>query len=190
LLPSAWPLTAAERSAIPPVARALAVVILVGAVFVALGAARRRLRLVAAGYAVPVLALPILSAGLMRAVGDDRSAGTLADSVRGKGEIIAVAAYPPSLPFYLGRRVLVATANAHELTSNFIADYADELRGSPDSPLLPADAWRDRLTRCPEPTVFVARSGNAAVRDTLARLPLLFADGHYAAYGPCPVAAR
>jgi hypothetical protein len=144
---------------------------------------------VAVGYALPVLALPFLSVGLLRAVGDDRSAGALADSVRGKGEVVAVAAYPPSLPFYLGRRVLVATTNAHELTSNFIADYAEEFRSSPDSPLLPADAWRARLTRCVEPTVFVARSGDVAVRDTLARLPLLFADGHYAAYGPCPLAA-
>ncbi len=185
LLPAKIPLTAAERMAIPPAARALAGVLVFGAVVAGLGARRRQRGLVAAGYAVGVLALPLVSGRLMGAVGDDRSAAALADSVRGKGAVIAVRAYPPSLPFYLQSRVLVATPNAHELTSNFIADYADTYRTVPGSPLLPADAWRDRLETCTEPTVFVARASDREVREALSSLPMLFADGHYAAYGPC-----
>ena len=125
----------------------------------------------------------------MRAVGDDRSAAALADSVRGKGVVLAITAYPPSLPFYLRSRIPVATATARELTSNFIADYADTYRAVPGSPLLPADAWRARLANCAEPTVFVTRAGDRDARAGLATLPLLFLDSHYAAYGPCSAGA-
>ena len=48
-------------------------------------------------------------------------------------------------------------AHGRELTSNFIADYADEFRVVPGSPLLPADAWQSVLAECREPTVFVTR---------------------------------
>lgn len=185
LLPARIPLTAAERAAIPGVGRALAGVLVCGAALAAVGAWRRRRVLVAAGYAAIVLALPLVTGPLMRAVGDDRSAAALADSIRGKGVVLGVTAYPPSLPFYLQRQVLVATTNAHELTSNFIADYADTYRAAPGSPLLAADAWRERLATCVEPTVFVTRADNGNVRSALAPLPKLFDDGHYAAYGPC-----
>jgi 4-amino-4-deoxy-L-arabinose transferase-like glycosyltransferase len=185
LLPSRIPLTAAERASIPGVGLALAVVLVGAAAVVALGAWRRQRSLVAAGYAAAVIALPLVTAPLMRAVGEDRSAAALADSVHGKGVVLAIAVYPPSLPFYLRSQIQVATANARELTSNFIADYADTYRAVPGSPLLPADAWRARLTTCGEPTVFVTRSSDRDARAALGSLPQLFDDGHYAAYGPC-----
>jgi 4-amino-4-deoxy-L-arabinose transferase-like glycosyltransferase len=185
LLPAEIPLTPAERAAIPGVGRALAVVLVAAAAVVTVGGWRRRRLVVAAGYAAAVVSLPFVTAGLMRAVGDDRSAAALAAAVRGKGVVLAVAAYPPSLPFYLQSHVLVATATAHELTSNFIADYAETYRAVPGSPLLTADAWRARLVSCPEPTVFVVRAGDRDTRAALAMLPLLFLDGQYAAYGPC-----
>jgi 4-amino-4-deoxy-L-arabinose transferase-like glycosyltransferase len=189
-LPRSIPLTAAELAAIPVAARALAVALLVSAALVAWGARRPSLGLAAAGYAIVVMVLPFAVAGLLRAVGDDRSAYALTTAVRDRGTVVAVAAYPPSLPFYLGRPVPVATAHARELTSNFIADYADHYRTVPGSPLLAADAWRERLMRCPEPTVFVTRAGDRDGRAVLSSLPLLFADGHYAAYGPCATQAR
>ena len=185
LLPAKIPLTVAERAAIPVVGRTVAAVLLGGAVLATVGAWRRQRVIVAAGYALVVLALPLVTGSLMRAVGDDRSAAALADSIRGKGVVLGVAAYPPSLPFYLQSHVQVATTNAHELTSNFIADYADTYRAVSGSPLLSADAWRERLATCSEPTVFVAGAGDRAVRSTLSMLPLLFLDAHYAAYGPC-----
>jgi hypothetical protein len=167
---------------------ALAGVLAGAAAVVAFGVWRRQRTLVAAGYAAAVIALPLVTAPLMRAVGEDRSAAALADSVRGKGAVLAIAVYPPSLPFYLRSQIQVATANARELTSNFIADYADTYRAVPGSPLLPADAWRARLATCPEPTVFVTRTGDRDVRSALAALPQLFDDGHYVAYGPCHAA--
>jgi hypothetical protein len=101
-----------------------------------------------------------------------------------------VGAYPPSLPFYLTRPVAVATATGAELTSNYIADNVERLRASPGSPLLPAGYWREALARCLAPTVFLTEAGDRDARAVLDRaVPLLAADSHYAAYGPCRVRA-
>jgi hypothetical protein len=100
--------------------------------------------------------------------------------------VLGVRAYPPSLPFYLGRPIAVATETGAELTSNYIADNVARLRDVPGSPLLPAGYWREALARCPIPTVFLTAAANRDARATLgAALPLLAADSHYAAYGPC-----
>lgn len=184
-LPSSIPVTPSEQAAIPFTARMLAAALLVSAALVALAARRGSLPLAAAGYGLATLALPFASGPLLRAVGDDRSAYTLATLIPDRASVVAVAAYPPSLPFYLRRPVLLATPHARELTSNYIADYADHYRTVPGSPLLPAEAWRERLARCADPTVFVTRAGDRDTRAALEHLPLLFADGHYAAYGPC-----
>lgn len=184
----AVPITAAEAAAIPPVARVLAVALLASAALVAVGARRRDLSLTCGGYAILVMVIPLVTADLLHAVGEDRSAAGLAGAVRDRGVVLAVAAYPPSLPFYLRHRIPVATASGRELTSNYIADYVDKYRRVPGSPLLPAEAWRATLARCSEPTVFVARVGDREVRDALATLPTLFTGGRYVAYGPCVVA--
>ena len=101
--------------------------------------------------------------------------------------MVGIAAYPPSLPFYLRRRVYLASATAREFTSTFIADYAERFRDRPGTPLLAALAWRTILERCHEPTVFVTRAGDHDTRGALAArgLSLLYEDGRYAAYGPC-----
>jgi 4-amino-4-deoxy-L-arabinose transferase-like glycosyltransferase len=179
------PLTPAEATAVPPVARVLAAVLVVSGALVAVGARRGRLSLIGLGYASVVIVLPVVTGKLLRAVSADRSAAALAQAVRHSGDVLAVRAYPPSLPFYLQRRLPVATAHGRELTSNFIADYADKYRRVPGTPLLPAEAWRTTLTRCPRPTVFVIRAVDHDVREALGSLPILFDDGRYLAFGPC-----
>jgi 4-amino-4-deoxy-L-arabinose transferase-like glycosyltransferase len=183
------PLTAAERSAIPPLAMTLGIVLLVSATCQAVAATRRSTGLALVGYAMVVMAFPFAAAPLMAAVGDDRSAATLSAAIRAaegtRVEVLGVAAYPPSLPFYLGSTIAVATARAEELTSNYIAAYHERLRVLPHSPLRPVDSWTVILDTCPAPTVFVTRAGNASVRARLAALPLIIDDGRYAAYGPC-----
>jgi len=100
--------------------------------------------------------------------------------------VLGIAASPPSLPFYFGETVDVATETGRELTSNFIADYVDQFRAAPGSPLKPRDSWRDALARCHRPTVFIARTGDAPTRAALdSSLTLLAVEGRYAAYGPC-----
>lgn len=195
-LPVPLALTPAEKAAIPPTVVALGVVLLAAAALVAIGARWGRPDLVAGGYAVCVMAIPFAGARLLAAVGDDRSSAPIvqatAAALAGGGDVLGVAAYPPSLPFYMRRVVPVATATGRELTSNYIADQQAAFRVLPNSPLLPADAWRDVLARCVVPTVFITRRGDAPTRATLAAaLPLLAEDVRYDAYGPCrPQGAR
>src|SRR5205807_1090428 len=130
------------------------------------GALIRRPRAVIAGYAMVVMAIPLVSGRLLAAVGDDRSAAALAraaaaalgqgNTPAGTTAVLGVLAYPPSLPFYLGRPIAVAAATGLGLTSNYIADYQDRYRDVPGSPLLPEGYWREALARCPVPTVIVA----------------------------------
>jgi len=195
-MPAPLSLTPAEKAAIPPTALALGVVLLAAAALVASGARWGRPDLAAAGYAACVMAIPFAGARLLAAVGDDRSSAPIVQAtiaaLRGGGEVVGVAAYPPSLPFYMRRLVPVATATGRELTSNYIADQQEAFRNLTESPLLPADAWHDTLARCASPTVFITRRGDASARATLAAaLPLLAEDVRYAAYGPCrPRGAR
>jgi 4-amino-4-deoxy-L-arabinose transferase-like glycosyltransferase len=192
-LPAPISLTAAEKAAIPPTAVALGIVVLCSAVLVGLGALTRRPRTTIFGYAAVVMAIPFLSGRLLVAVGEDRSSAAVASATAaalerssGTGTVLGVLAYPPSLPFYLGRPIAVATETGRELTSNYIADNVERFRSVPGSPLLPAGYWREALARCPMPTVFLTGAGHREARAALgAALPLLAADDHYAAYGPC-----
>jgi 4-amino-4-deoxy-L-arabinose transferase-like glycosyltransferase len=191
-LPAPISLTPAERAAIPPTALALGVVLLIsaGLVWYAGRAVHPRPALAVMGYALVVIATPIVSGRLLAAVGEDRSAATLARVIHNTGgdrvAVVGVAAFPTSLPFYLRRTIPVATATGEELTSTFIADYQKDFRADSTGPLKPADAWRERIAHCRTPTVFVARAGDVRFRTQLdSVLPLLAVEGHYAAYGPC-----
>jgi 4-amino-4-deoxy-L-arabinose transferase-like glycosyltransferase len=201
-LPAPIDLTPDEKAAIPPAAVALGLVLLSSAALVLLGTRRRRPLAAIVGYGGVVIALPFASGHLLAAVGEDRSAATLARATgtalarvsgggQGPGAVLGILAYPPSLPFYLGRTVAVATSTGEELTSNYITDFQERYRGVTNSPLLPLGSWREALARCPVPTVFVTTAANRDARAVLAAaLPLLAADGHYTAYGPCTSRAR
>jgi len=190
-LPAPIALTPAERAAIPPTALALGIALVASAALVRLGArSAARPMLGATGYALVVMAIPVVAGRLLGAVGDDRSAATLAGVIRNarspRPAVLGISAFPPSLPFYLRDRMDVATATGRELTSNFIADYADRFRVVPGSPLKPRDYWREALARCAVPTVFITRTDDREVRAVLdTALPLLAVEGLYAAYGPC-----
>jgi len=189
-LPAPISLTPAERAAIPPTALALGIALLISAALVwyagAVGHPRPALAVM--GYALTVMATPIVSGRLLTAVGEDRSAVTLARVIQNTKatDVMGIAAFPTSLPFYLRHPIAVATATGRELTSTFIADYYEQFRSDTASSLKPADYWHDRVTRCRTPTVFVTRAGDTRLRAELDRLlPLLAVEGRYAAYGPC-----
>src|SRR5437762_754375 len=192
-LPAPISLTPAEKAAIPPTAVALGLVAPCPAALVGVGALTRRPRTTLFGYAVVVMAIPFLSGNLLVAVGEDRSSAAVASATAaalersgGTSTVLGVLAYAPSLPFYLGRPIAVATETGRELTSNYIADNVERFRSLPGSPLLPAGYWREALARCPMATVFLTGAGHREARAALsAALPLLAADDHYAAYGPC-----
>ena len=190
-------LTPAERAAIPQTALALGIALLISAALVwyAGRVERPRPALVVMGYALTVMAVPIVSGQLLAAVGEDRSSAAIArviqnvrPTVEGMEhvEVVGVSAFPTSLAFYLRHQVLLASATARELTSNFVIDYQEQFRQGGASPLRPADYWRDRAHDCRTPAVFVARANDARIRAQLdSVLPLLAVEGKYAAYGPC-----
>ncbi|HKC38260.1 MAG TPA: glycosyltransferase family 39 protein, partial [Gemmatimonadales bacterium] len=131
-LPAPISLTPAERNAIPPVALALGLALLISAALVwhAGRAKRERPAWGVMGYALVVITVPLVSSRLLAAVGEDRSSATLAQVIQNTGgdrtEVVGVGAFPTSLPFYLRRIVPVSTANGRELTSNYIADHYEQ----------------------------------------------------------------
>jgi hypothetical protein len=140
--------------------------------------------------ALPVLGLPVAGMPLLQAVGHDRSSADLAAAMRplmgDRTEIVAVGVYPLSLPFYLRRRLTLATADGRELTSNYVPRRHDLLRLVPGSPLRPPGWWEEALTFCDRPRLFVTRTDARAVRERLgASLPLVAASRKAAVYGPC-----
>jgi len=193
-LPAPISLTPAERAAIPQTALALGIALLISAALVwyAGRVERPRPALTVMGYALTVMAMPIVSGRLLTAVGEDRSSATIARVIQNaqpagrEMEVVGVAAFPTSLPFYLRHQVLLSSGTARELTSNFVVDYQEQFRRDSTSPLEPADYWRGRARDCRTPSVFVARASDARVRAQLdSVLPLLAVEGKYAAYGPC-----
>jgi 4-amino-4-deoxy-L-arabinose transferase-like glycosyltransferase len=178
-------MTEGQRLAIPLTALALAGTLAVSALAVWAAARRDSVSLAAAGFALVVFTVPFVAQRLMRAVGEDRSAGQLADAVRGRGEVVLIGTWRTSLPFYLGRQLRIATASGKELTSNWIADHVEEYRALPDTPILAADGWRALLATCPVATVFITARSDSGTRAALSPLPLLFEDARNAAFGPC-----
>src|SRR5947207_12767482 len=101
------------------------------------------------------MALRFLSGRLLVAVGEDRSSAAVASATAaalersgGTGTVLGVLAYAPSLPFYLGRPIAVATETGRELTSNYTPDNVERFRSVPAPPPLPADYLRDTRARC------------------------------------------
>ena len=99
---------------------------------------------------------------------------------------------PRALPEHLGAELDTSTWEIppiFELLKREADLTEDEIRLCADTDTRIAhnpSAVASILGRCPVPTVFVTGAGNREVRDTLgAALPLLAADSHYAAYGPC-----
>lgn len=195
-LPKPISLTAAERTAVPGAALWLGLMLVASALVVAIAVRRGKSSWVIAAYAAVVVAVPIAGGPLLAAVGDDRSSAAVTqvtaavlarESAAGApAEVLGIGAYIPSLPFYLRRTVPIATVAGRELTSNYIADYVDQYRTYPGTPLRPADEWRLVLAHCATPTVFIARAGDRETRAALAaRLPLLAEDARFSAYGPC-----
>jgi len=195
----------AHVSRLPPTLAGLAVAFLLGAALVFLGVRHGRqgqrrspagaaaAALLLAGLVLPMAALPAVLLPLLAEIGSHRSsrdaAAAIAPHLSPGAEVVAVHAYPPSLPFYLRRTVLVATPRGRELTSNYVIAYFQKwIAADPrDTPLRPRDWWRGALAACDHPLVFVTWADDDADRAALAAagLPLLVANDRMAAYGPC-----
>jgi 4-amino-4-deoxy-L-arabinose transferase-like glycosyltransferase len=180
----------AVTQAIPGTAVALGGACIISGLITFFTGARRDIAVLA--LCLPVASIPAVSLRLMDAIGSDRSTRDLAAAVQpmltGESGIVAIESYPLSLPFYLGRTMLLSTTDASELTSNYLEATYSHWAEAPDPQLRPVDWWFDALATCTRPLVFVVRSDDARVRAQLAAIvPLIAETRKAAAYGPCGV---
>ncbi len=187
---TAFGASALVAAAIPAVGVSLGVICLLAAVAAWIYSASRPIALLA--LSVPALAIPFVSSDLMRAIGRERSSSDLAAAVIAEAtpetEIVGIEAYPLGLSFYLGKLIILATSTGGELTSNYVTRHIERWRGSNNSALLNAHAWRELLADCNRPRIFLVRANDSENQNLLRqRLVLLAANNRYAAYGPCGV---
>ena len=155
----------------------------------------RKPRAAVAGIALVPLILVLGALPILEETGRHRSARDLAEAISAASpagtRIIGVAAFIPSLPFYMQSPVHASTQGARGIPSNYIAEYAEALEAVPDTTLHPVTWWPEQLEHCEEPTVFLVRTGNEPEEGILAsRLPLIAAAARYSAYGPCGTDGR
>jgi 4-amino-4-deoxy-L-arabinose transferase-like glycosyltransferase len=182
------PASPAVAAAIPHTAIVLGIACLISGLLGWFAAHRREVLLVA--LAIPVAAISLGSRGLMSEIGRERSAVEIAGAIDRAGgtdtRVVGINAFPPSLPFYLRRTLLLSSEDGSEITSNFIVSRFD--RFADRFTLRPPGWWRTALLECTRPTAFVVQSDDGEARDLLrSRLDLLIDTGKYAAYGTCGV---
>jgi 4-amino-4-deoxy-L-arabinose transferase-like glycosyltransferase len=167
---------------------------LVGAVVAWFGATRRR-QLAAIGLALPLMAFPIISASLMKAVAADRSARGLAaeieDHLTPEAELMWIEAYASGVSFYLERPIPVATTDGDELRSNYILRNA-EIFLDDEGLLRPLTAAERAVSDCDGPQVFLLSTRSQDLGDAIeaSGVPLLTENRRWLAYGPDCVPAE
>jgi 4-amino-4-deoxy-L-arabinose transferase-like glycosyltransferase len=166
-------------------ALALGVAFLLGGL-VAVFAKRRELVLVA--LTLPVIAMPAASDPLLHALAERRSTKSFVAELEmhltPATEIIGVEAFAGSMAFYLKRPITVVTADASELTSNYLVRRYERYTTNPASPLKPLPYFERSLTST-TPRVYVLRVGDQKRRALLeSRGWRVVADGaRHVAYG-------
>ena len=180
-------------AAMPSTAISLGVICLVAAATAFLAHGRSR-QLALLALVLPAASIPFISGTLMREIGKDRSAAELAGSITHSltdaTEVVAVQAFPPSLPFYLQRPLTIATDDARELTSNYLLRHATDWIDVPGSPLRPAAWWQEAAIECERPRIFVVRTAAREPWQFLAgRMPVIVTTSRYTAFGPCGLPA-
>lgn len=161
---------------------------------VALLSSRSPLRALCA-LSLPPVALLFLSAPLAEGVGTRRSARDLAVSIEsayGAGiEVVAVEAFPASLPFYLQRPLILVSADGVWLRSNYILRrYAQMVD---DAGPLRSGAWlAGAIPDCRTPRAFLLRRKNEGDRTQLAAAGRTILEGgrDFVLFGPCAAPVR
>jgi 4-amino-4-deoxy-L-arabinose transferase-like glycosyltransferase len=161
---------------------------LAGAVVAWIGASRRR-QLAMIGLAMPLMAFPIVSAGLMESVAADRSARGLAEEIEDHltpdTEILWIEKYAPGVSFYLERPIPVATTDGHELRSNYILRNA-EIFIDDQGLLRPLASAERAVSDCGGQQIFLLNAKSRDLGDAIeaAGVPPLMKSRRLLAYGP------
>lgn len=141
---------------------------------------------------LPSLGVLLLTAPLADGVGARRSARGLAQSIEeahGSAiEVVAVETFPASLPFYLGRPLVLTSVDGAPLRSNYVLRRYSQMVG--DTGALRSLAWFPQAASdCATPRAFVLRRHNAGARDELeaAGRPMVEGGRDFVVFGPCRV---
>jgi 4-amino-4-deoxy-L-arabinose transferase-like glycosyltransferase len=170
------------------------VVTLVGAVVAWFGTMRRR-QLAVIGLALPLMAFPMVTAGLMESVAADRSARGLAaeieDHLNSKTELLWIESYAAGVSFYLQRPIPVATSDGGELRSNYILRNS-EIFLDDEGLLRPLAAAERAVADCDGPQIFLLGTGSRDLGDAIeaSGVPPLVENRRWLAFGPGCVAAE
>lgn len=147
----------------------------------------KRRDLVLIGLTIPVIAMPLLTAPLLRAIGERRSAKSfveeLAPRVTPETQIVGVEAFTGSMAFYLRRPIVVVSEDASELTSNYLIRSYEKFATNPASTLKPMPYFARSLASN-GPRIYIVRDKDAQHRALLeSRGWQPVADGaHHVAY--------
>jgi 4-amino-4-deoxy-L-arabinose transferase-like glycosyltransferase len=164
------------------------VVALVGAVVAWFGSLQRR-QYALIGLALPLMAFPMVSAGLMDSVAADRSARGLAaeieDHLTPETELLWIESYASGVSFYLERPIPVATTDGDELRSNYILRNA-EIFLDDEGLLRPLAAAERAVSDCDGPQVFLLSTRSRDLGDAIeaAGVPPLMESRRWLAFGP------
>ncbi len=150
---------------------------------------RRAPVLGAIGLALPLMAFPAVSSGLMTAVAADRSARGLASEIENRltsdTELLWIESYAPGVSFYLERTIPVATVDGDELRSNYILRNS-EIFIDDEGLLRPLASAEHEVSECGGPQIFILSAGSRDFGDAIeaAGVPPLTRSRRWLAYGP------
>jgi 4-amino-4-deoxy-L-arabinose transferase-like glycosyltransferase len=159
-----------------------------GAVVAWFGAAGRR-HLALMGLALPLMAFPVVSAGLVEEVAADRSARGLAEEVDRRmtadTDLLWIESYAGGVSFYLERTVPLASTDGNELRSNYILRNSEAFLDEA-GPLRPLESAADEVADCKGPQIFLLSTKSQDLGDAIEEsgVPRLMENRRWMAYGP------
>jgi 4-amino-4-deoxy-L-arabinose transferase-like glycosyltransferase len=159
-----------------------------GAVVAWFGAAGRR-HLALVGLALPLMAFPVVSAGLVEEVAGDRSARGLAEEVGRRmtadTDLLWIESYAGGLSFYLERTIPLASVDGDELRSNYILRNSEVFLGE-KSNLRPLESAANEVADCRGSQIFLLSTKSQDLGDEIEEsgVPLLMKNRRWMAFGP------
>ena len=161
---------------------------LVGAAIAWFGTSRRR-QLAVIGLALPLMAFPVVSAGVLESVAADRSARGLAMEIESHlgpdTELLWIESFAAGASFYLERPIPVATSDGDELRSNYILRNA-EIFLDDEGVLRPLAAAERSVAECDGQQIFLLSTKSRDLGDAIeaSGVPPLMEHRRWLAFGP------
>lgn len=155
-----------------------------------IGAFAKRREFAIVALSLPVLAIPLATTPLLKALGERRSTKSfiaqLAPYVTPHVHLVGVEAFTGTMPFYLQRPIVVASDDGEEFTSNYIIRHYRQFSAAPASPLKPMSWFRQTIDGCCTVRLYIVRNNDRASRamfEGRGILPIA-TSAHYVAYAP------